>query len=416
MLNKKMEKIMKKTIFNIAVLFTAFTAFTALSAQDNTVNNTVQEKKDESALEINTRIQFRAVSGQKESVYAATKDYDAIDFNFRRIRITAKYDISKNYGGVIDIKGEKLLENGKSSIQEANIWFKPGTSLLKITMGQFKLPFLREQLTSGAKLAVTERSFSEGAVGQMDIGVRATIMPFELVSPFLAKKLVLDFSYTNGDGSGHDGVGYKQAETKSGPIGPLVNWRIEVNPLGGIVKDGKDKGWKDGDEIFQKDTLFSLGYAGLNTNSNEVASKFTPAKSLTGHTVDFTLFSMGAYLNGEYTIFKGDAAPYGYQTYQATAGYMIPVMDMYVMPVLRYNYLQADDLTKKNNKIDFNEKFTDIWVGTNIFVEKHTFKFQVFYQIKGDKAHKDSAGKLDNTDKKDNLIYFQAQTNFGKDI
>ena len=131
-------------------------------------------QKNDHYLYMEGRIQSRIMLGEKETEFAQNSNYDAIDFNFRRIRLTAHFQGAHWYGGVLDIKAENLLTDGtqaKSGIQEANIWFKLGLWDTKFKLGQFKLPFLREQITSSSRLLISERSFSSETLQQSDIGI-----------------------------------------------------------------------------------------------------------------------------------------------------------------------------------------------------------------------------------------------------
>ncbi|MDH5716626.1 MAG: OprO/OprP family phosphate-selective porin [Spirochaetia bacterium] len=392
-----------------------------------------KSKKDDKYFEAGVRIQARMMAGEKDSKYADDSNYDSLDFNFRRLRLTGKFQGASWYGGVLDIKGENLLTKpsfkehtqtitsgetvlakgskveGKSAIQEANMWIKPGFWNSKIKFGQFKLPFLREQLTSSSRLLLPERSFSAETLQQQDIGISIDMHPPSVFGSKTAQIIDISLAVTNGDGSGHDGVGRKSVEIDSSgeSKAKLYNWRFQLNPFGGIVKDEKDTGWADGKEIFNSSALFSLGVAGVYTSANE-GGEFAKNKKLSGHTVDMTFAVSGVYINGEYTFFNGAAVPKKYHTYQATLGYNIPVKSFYLMPVLRYSHVQSD--IDENGAVDNNEKLSDIWAGINFFGDKHDFKLQLFYQIKQDKSGEN------NSNLKDNIIYLQAQTNFGKKV
>jgi hypothetical protein len=395
------------------------------------------EKKDDASLEIGARIQGRIMAGQVDSKYAQNSDFDALDFNFRRIRLNAKFQGASWFGGVVDIKGENLLSAGhlsissenvalvdtstgtgsatsviksislkdsRSAIQEANLWVKPGILDSKIYLGQFKIPFIREQMTSSSRLMLPERAYSSEALQQQDIGLLLEMHPLEAISKNLGKHLDLIASITNGDGSGHDGAGRKSVEADSSgePIAPLLNWRIQINPFGGIMSGGQEKSWSDGKEIFTKEMKLSLGAAGAYTAASEFGG-FSFAQAYAGHTFDATFSFVGIYANAEFTTFSGEAVPAGYTTYQGTVGYNIPVADFFIMPVVRYNALSED--MNGNGSIDSDENYAQIWFGVNLFAKRHDFKLQAFYQL----VQEDST-------KKDDVFYFQVQTNFGKKI
>ena len=123
-----------------------------------------------------------------------------------------------------------------------------------------------------------------------------------------------------------------------------------------------------------------------------------------------TFYAAGFYINNAYTVFNGNAVPDQYHTFQITFGYNIPIFKVYLMPTVRYNYLQQD--SNQSKIIDLSEQFHDIWVGFNFLGDQHNFKVQLFYQIRLDHTKKDGI----YTNKEDNLVYFQIQMNFKRKV
>ncbi|MES0491050.1 MAG: hypothetical protein ABUK01_13715 [Leptospirales bacterium] len=343
------------------------------------------DKKDSNnKLKISTRVQARVMAGEKNSSWAGHSDYNAVDFNFRRIRLGVEYNAGW-YGSKVELKGENLLSVGKSSIQEANIWAKPGFLESKFVLGQYKIPFIREQMGSSGRLMLPERAFSAGMAQQQDIGLMYTFNP---LSSFFEKKFAIGLSVTNGDGSGHDGVGRKQGETAVGTgLAPLFNWRVEIAPVGQIVGAGK--------EIFKKDLTLVLGAGGYHTQDDDVSGG--PDGKLDAYSVDLTFSMIGVYVNGEYTMFTNDNFQNWY-TYQATLGYNIVLSRLAIMPVARYNYEQAS--VDGNSTINAGESNTDIWFGVNFFLNQHKLKAELFYKLDQDTANS-------------NEVYFQVTSSFG---
>ena len=189
----------------------------------------------------------------------------------------------------------------------------------------------------------------------------------------------------------------------------LFNWRVQINPFGGLKKGKKDKGWKEGNEIFGKAMKLSIGYGGAFTNDNETESDvlLPNGQNLLGSTFDMTFSAHYFYLNGAYTMFSGEASIDKTSTYQATIGYNIKIAKVWFMPVVRYDYWQAD--TSTNGSIEDGESVNDLWIGLNFFGDKHNMKAQAFYRIH---TNKDAKG----LDKEDNTFYLQFTTNFGKNI
>ncbi|MDH5720061.1 MAG: hypothetical protein OEZ13_05485 [Spirochaetia bacterium] len=405
---------MKKTI-KLLIIALAITNI-KLYAQEIVIDKFAEQKKEEKheSLKIGARIQTRLMMGEKDSDFATNEDYNAVDFNFRRLRLSLVFQGAKWYGGYLELKGESMLQKSKSVIQEANLWVKLPFLSGKITMGQFKIPFIRESVQSSSRLMFNEAAFSASTTQEQDIGIKLSLKPLLLMGSSYEHFLDFDASVTNGEGSGQNGVGYKSVEAVNSNVNPLFNWRVQVNPFGGLIKNGKDKGWVEGEEYFSKDMKLSIGYGGLYTKDSDYAAKMgiqDNGENLNGHTFDATFAMAGVYANAEFTTFMSSAAYKNTYTYQGTLGYNIPVSDIYVMPALRYNYFQSDTAA---DGITDEDKFADIWAGINIYGNKHNFKAQVFYQIKRDKAGTDA--DLNPVDKKDNVFYFQVQTNFGKKV
>jgi hypothetical protein len=422
------------------VLFLAISSVSVFAEEPVKTEPVATEKKDDSSFEVKALIQVRMVTGQANSGFAtplptgtsytnktSQNDFQAGDFNFRRLRLAADYQMAKWVGSTLDIKGENLIGTPTAvgtkigAIQEASVWFKPGFLGTTIKVGQFKLPFSRELASSSTNHMIAEPSYVTKLIQENDIGLYLMFQPLELVSSDMSKKLDIMLSLTNGDGASDVGNGSLKGEFagtgSASTLAKLFNWRIQINPLGGPTKNGKEVNWKDGEEIFSDSPLWSIGAAGVYTTGYESqAGKpdgtnfvFTAGKSLSAHTIDTTFFGYGVYVNGEYTFTSGSFVK-AYQTYQGTLGYSFDLGTMKLMPIARYNYQQYD--SNSNGKIDDTEKLTSIWVGADLFAIKHNLKFQVFYNILNDGASfKDATKPLGK-----NVLYFQIQSAFGKKV
>jgi hypothetical protein len=399
-----------KKILKLIVLVTL--GLGTLSAQEAEVK--AEEKKaDEKKLELKARVQTRMVMGQANSGFANTNDFDTVDFNFRRIRFGVKYEPVQWAGGMVEFKAENLAAYKSGGIetlggiQEANIFFKPGLMGSVIKMGQFKIPFLRDQLTSSGSLINLERAFSEKLIQQFDIGVLLELQPLELVGKDWAKKLDLAVSYTNGNGSLTDGIGVKKGEMVSGSnYLKLFNWRAQINPFGGPVSKGKESSWKHGEEIFHEGNLpvWSIAAAGAHTGDSEYGH--FKGSDLDAYTFDTSFYWYGVYLNGEYTLATGGAVPAGdYNTFQATVGYNFKLGSIFLMPVVRYNFVKYDE--NVSGAIGESERDNQLWIGLNLFALKHDLKFQAFYCLVNDAT----GSSLD-----EDVFYFQVTSSFGKKL
>ena len=404
-----------KIIKYIIIIVISNLLLSNVMAQNNQPVKKAGESFSNSYMKVRARIQTRIMAGEKDSPYASVRDYDALDFNFRRLRIGFIFQGDDWYGGIIDLRLENFLskpeynatdqsiDNSYSAIELANMWFKTGLPESKLTFGQFKLPFFREGLMSSSNLIIPERAFQNSYIQLYDIGVLFTVNPLGF-SNAMQNKFKFYLSLTNGDGAGDDGEGrtYVEANSSGEPTAPLWNTRLEYHPLGGP----SGKNWSEGTEIFQQNTLLSFGLSGMYTESAEV-DKFANNLSVSGFGFDTTMLFSRIYVNSGITSFIGNAANDNL-SWQATLGYVIPIGQKYFMIATRYDYYEKD--TGGDGTIQSTEKKEDIWVGINYYFLKHTVKGQLYYLIRRD--HLGTSG----ADLNDNVIYFQMQTNFGKKI
>ena len=445
-------------------------------AQDKPKEGSENKEEKKEKLKITGRVQFRGVSGQTDSVYSnGGRDFNSVDWNFRRVRLGAVYE-GDFWGAVVDIRLENAMNkpytvtttkkdpvsgetyvtkvkdrDNKGQVQEANIWVNIPFMKSKLTGGQQKVPFMREQIESAARMEFTERSMMAQAMTQWEIGLKYDFHPLVLINKNLEHYMKVDLSMTNGHGSSIEGTGAKQSltDTRAGTqpllISPLYAWRVQIDPLGGFLKDGKEVDWVDGEEIFQKETKLSLGIAGVsiselyisgthNTYTRDVpniellnvqttesygdnltykvaadqTSPGRPRLGLVGRTYDMTFITHGLYLNGAYTYYKGSASN-NLRGYQGTVGYVLPIKGMHIMPVFRYDYMAGD--FNHNGNIGDEETFRNYWVGVNLLARKHDLKLQLMYQIQRDKLGTDPQTN-NPSDMRNNIIYLQAQANF----
>ncbi len=384
----------------IAVLMTMVFIGTA-NAQET--SSAPAKKKSDDKLKIGGRVQFRTVSGQKEASDGTTgnKDYDLMDMNFRRVRLNAKYE-QGIFGAFIDMQLGSALNKDKTPLLEANAWAKLPFLNSKLIFGQFKMPFIREEMNSSGRMMIVEKSYGGDKFNeQYDVGYMLHMQPIK-------NQLHVYIALVNGDG---DASGAKKGEmTKTDGSASQAVWRIQYNMVNGK--------WKDGNEAFSKDMSLVIGYAGLYTEKNETAwesNKGVSAdgkdQSVIGTTVDVVFSMMHVYFNASVAMYSGEAATDSKPlTYQATLGYNINLGSFWLMPIYRYDYAGYD--YKALDKT-YTAARTAHWIGMNFFFKKHDMKAQLFYNINAD----DNGQSGDaNKDPKDDMIYFQLTYNFGKSI
>ncbi|NCS94524.1 MAG: hypothetical protein GW761_12065 [Leptospira sp.] len=249
------------------------------------------------------RIQFRGLSGQKESSFNNGKtDYNSVDWNFRRVRFGFIYEGNKWWGMLAQIAVEKAviapyittkrnpvtgsleeveLNKAEGQLYQANMWFHLPFMDSMLFLGQIRLPFLREW-SSAATMLTPERSYTHSTLPQFDLGAQYVFYPLSLLSSKYKKYVLARFSASNGSGGSGQGVGYKTGltETKSGSnpllVSPAYNWRLTYDPFGGFIRDGYDIGWHEGEEIFQSNQRLSIGIGGTYIRELQVISSYDP--------------------------------------------------------------------------------------------------------------------------------------------
>lgn len=471
-----------KNFLSYGLVFLGLLGFqNSLAAQTKTAS----EKSDEPSqtapnpkkekLTIVGRVQFRGVSGQIDSSFNnGHRDFNSVDWNFRRVRFGFNYDGASWWGVVVQLRVEDAINrpyvtvrrdpvtnqltdvqinDNRGILQEANIHLQSSSLFSRITFGQSTVPFFREfHGASSANLINVERSMMTQSMGQFDLGVKYGFKPLGFFDKLKENHLVIEVGIYNGRGSGLDGMGRRQVLTddmnSSRPIliSPMYAARAQWNVFGGLKDDsGKDIGWREGDEIFQKEAKLSLGIAHLYTkeftqinrldpnirdyptwtiftpqttpsggntwnvlNNNTQTSPYRRNFDLHATTVDATFTWNGYYLNSAFVKTAGLASN-SMESYQGTFGYNFSINEYFLMPVIRADYIQAD--SNRNNRIDDFERIRNYWAGLVFFGDRHLLKMQLFYSRMGDRLGFDpSTGN--RMDARNDLVIFQLQGTF----
>ncbi|EQA38852.1 phosphate-selective porin O and P domain protein [Leptospira inadai serovar Lyme str. 10] len=434
-------------------------------------------------LRIQGMLQVRGISAQRDSSFSnGHRDFNSVDANFRRVRLGTNYR-AQNWGFALNLRLEDLInfpntkerKNANGTVTDVSVktdggilqsgyfWFQFPVSWVRATIGQFKTPFQREQLANANRLALPERAYGTYLLPRYDIGGMIELEPLKMISQEHSKYIILSLAATNGKGSSLNGVGNKQVLTSYNTtdtpllISPQLSWRIEFNPFGGILKDGKDAGWTEGEEIFYRETKLSIGFAGVQTkelstldqlnpqirgvsplnleiqqttpsngtgigpNSKPIGitgvpldqtGTFRPSFGFGAHTYDFTFTTHGLYASGAYTSSYG-AASLGTVSYTGTLGYSIPMGHTILLPLVRYDRIWGD--FNEDQKLEPYENLQAWWFGFDLFLKRNDLKIQIFY-----KEQHDSLGKHMYTgtpyDSHDGTLYLQLQGAFDAEI
>ncbi|WCL49269.1 hypothetical protein [Leptospira sp. GIMC2001] len=422
------------------------------------------------------RIQFRGMSGQRESSFNnGSSDYNAVDWNFRRLRFGFIYEGNKWWGMLAQIAMEKQsvgpyissktnpitgaveqveINKSQGSIYQANLWFHIPVMESMLFLGQIRLPFLREW-SSAANLLTPERSYANSTLPQFDLGAQYVFHPLSLFSDKYKNHLLVRGSITNGTGASSESVGYKSGltETRGGSrpllISPAYHWRVTYDPFGGFIRDGYDVGWHEGEEIFQSNQRLSIGIGGMHMNELKVMSSYEPftrgvsnqtfltnqssesgglvRQDLPDYNVDNTIttpsrkqFDLQALTyDFTYTV-NGYYASGAYTRFRGQASNDTETYNYtlgYVIPIKSmylmptYRYEVIEGDFNRNGRRDNTDILRSHWLGVNLFAERHLMKFQFFYQIENDRYGYDPISNQ-SRDMDNNKFYFQVQMIF----
>lgn len=284
-------------------------------------------KPAEEKLSIFGRVMFRGVTGQQDTMYSRPgQDFGIADMNFRRLRLGAVYQGSKNWGALVHLRLENAFGYPATSgtnplsrglIQEAFMWYQWDFMRTRITAGMINQPFAREYQISSANLAIIERGMVVDALQQFDNGLMLNINPLrEIDKKFDRYMTIYGMVGTGNGGAGDFGAGRRTdanapingatagSTTAYAPASPFFYGRININPLGGFNRGKKEVGWVEGEEMFLRENKISLGAGIAGTNEthiqNNLRTEYQPR-------------------NPQYSAQSGSVAPTGLAIYNQTA-------------------------------------------------------------------------------------------------
>jgi hypothetical protein len=422
------------------------------------------------------RVQLRGLSGQTESAFNnGHRDYNAVDWNFRRVRLGFMYEGASWWGMQMHLRIEDAinrpyittqtnpttgavekvnLRDNRGIVQQANLWFHIPYMDSMLLMGMFRLPFLREWNTA-ANMMAPERTFGHSTLHQFDLGMQYIFHPLSLVDKKYKKLILVRMSMTNGAGAGHEGTGRRAAltERRGGSqevfLSPMYHWRVTYNPFGGFIRDGYDIGWHEGEEIFQSNQRLSIGVGGAQTRELALSASYdpltrgvstqtflTPQTTPSGGTysptgpdylVDNTITTptrkdlgvTAMTYDATYTVnhfyLSGAYTRFRGSASNDTEAYNYTVG--YVIPIKSiyvmpvFRYDTIEGDFNRNGRRDPTDLLRNYWIGVNLFADRHLMKFQLFYQIAQDRFGTDPYSNRPR-DMDNNMVWFQVQMTF----
>ena len=306
------------------------------------------------------------------------------DFNWymKRARIGASYKNDKKpYGGVLYFAMDKA-QNSESQITPIYLygWYQPH-KMVKLVLGQFKVPYTRESTRSSAKMYVSEWGVATNTL--FDYGVYAHITPmtaldvyFSVVSGFNTKLTGVNNAMPND---------YQEAfaDQKSGT--PQYVLRAQYQVMGKKVDAGM--------EAFTKEMGLNVGV--FASYSKDYGAKALATTSISDDNAnDYSFMGAGAdiqfYMNGivANALFTYEMIKSTYSGTNTTSkdigimteiGYNLALGQFTLMPAVRFEYQITN--TGATGAKDIKEM--SIAAGINFHIDQYKQRLAAyFYQIK----------------------------------
>jgi hypothetical protein len=283
------------------------------------------------------------VSGNWQVRYSMYPDDNKDDeFKLKRIRLKFKSYFAENWGAAVE------YDFASSGVKDAYVTFEPMSELM-VTGGKFKVPYAYENLNSSSKQDTIDRSQVIGEIAsEFDIGAMVSGKVMEGMFEYGA-------AFVHGTGGSEDNdkkdvIGRVAVHPMKGSEGPLSSLMLAAALQMGdqpMTMEGAD-----GEEI----TL------GDEERTRYIGTALVEA------------YGLRAY--GEYLYQKLEDSDVESDGFYVTVVYDIPVNDMIVSPVVKYEQFDPDDSVE-----DDEETVTTIGAAVH-FGKKHYNKVEINYRIK----------------------------------
>lgn len=291
---------------------------------------------------------------------------------FRRLRPYIQGSVSKNWLAKVQFDVGKASGDNEVAIKDAWIRYT-GWDGLKLTIGNQKMPFSREFLTSSKRQQLVERTF----VGDHNYGTPDRMIGFRLDGASDSKKVTWgiglgaaeldpDEDKMDFDSGANHGSDWNE--------GVLVAGRVDFHPFGNL---------KMGQGDFDRKKKLTVGVAAFSwSNDDDNNGSAESLDSANGFEASFGFRAAGWSVDGEYQMISGDlvdsmltAGLYLNGTtdldkYAVEGGYMVRKDKLEI--VAGYESLDADN---------YQEAWNRASVGMNYFWNKHKSKVQLTYRM-----------------------------------
>lgn len=390
MIKVKVAKRVKKVFF-ILIVASVFT--TVVSALVEAAGVTVYENADK-RVKLGGRIQLQYHYKEPDPGESTDKIF------FRRFRPYIEGSLYKNWKGKFQWDMGKAEGKNEIAIKDAYMQYS-GFKNIKVYIGNKKIPFSREFLTSSKKQQLVERSF----VGDHNFGTPDRSTGIHLTGHNSDKKLTYGFSAASA--SIDPDAGKLDFDT---PVnmnddfnqGWIVGGRLDYHPFGNLK-------FYQGD--FKRETKATISIAAFRWSNDDDNNSYinTPdsggkkfdVDKVTGFEVSSAFRTAGFSVDAQYNLFKADTVDSGVTSgiykngstdltnYSVEGGYMLIPSNLEI--VAAYQAQDADN---------YSNLWTRTSVGANWFIHEHDIKVQFTYRV---------GNNLKGADKDENELFLQTQ-------
>jgi hypothetical protein len=295
-------------------------------------------------LEIDGQIQFRYIANFGDDDGELGEDFES-GFQTRRTKLAFSGQVYERFG--FKIQGAFDRDGGDMGLEDAFVTYDMGDGW-ELLWGQFKAPFLREELVSSKRQLAVDRSLVNETFNQdRSQGVQ---LGYESDDWTFAIAFTDGFNSDNTDFNNDGGVDY--AFTGRGQYKFAGTWRdfrdftaASGQEFGGLI--GVAGHWEGGEDASDEDFDFWA---------------WTADVSLEGDGWNVFGAAVGAYTDAD----DNDTDDYGFVV---QGGILIPETDWELFG--RYDVILPDD------DRDGDDEFSTITLGANYYIHSHAAKFTV---------------------------------------
>ena len=320
-----------------------------MSAGHNGKNFFLASEDGSFNMKLGGQLQFRYIWHQQDQ-NSTTADNDDMGFQFRRMKFNVKGHIgSPKITYALVLSGAR--DTGAVKIQDAKMGYKFGNGFA-VNFGKYKIPFLREELTSSSRQLAVDRSIVT-----------------EYFTLDRSEQVELTYSGSNYKlaVSLNDGADEEFSTIGSDPADFAIAARGDIALMGNLKQIKDFTTWsKDDTGLFLGGAIFYQAGDGNNADNSSESSANYMAWTIDGsyESNGFSLYAayMGSSMEYDNAVAGTDRDPSGFLV---QAGYHI-IPDT-LEPFVRWETIDGDVATE--------EEMQAVTFGLNWYLKKHNAKF-----------------------------------------